>query len=271
MYCSTCGVRVPSGGRICSTCGSPSAPLDPWPLTAGYAELEKGPVPALNQAPIAVCPRCDYQGQGLPYFSRGPHMAGLVAAALLTLPYALGAGGFIYYGLRYDHRVCPRCGFGWGKRAVGGLPARVESRAPLADVSYPAKGAEGLMRVWSIMLFVLSAILFVVGVADMEGMLIGFSVLSAGGGLLLRRSANRTRARRREALLAALQMRVLKLAGERQGRLTVTDVAASLGWPLRRAEKVLHSLDDGWRVDSEVTDDGVIVYEFRELLLGRER
>jgi hypothetical protein len=35
---------------------------------------------------------------------------------------------------------------------------------------------------------------------------------------------------------------------------------------MRRAEKVLNSLDDGWRVNSTVTDDGVIVYEFRELL-----
>ena len=46
----------------------------------------------------------------------------------------------------------------------------------------------------------------------------------------------------------------------------MTEVAAALAWPIRRAEKVLHSLDDGWRVNSEVTDEGVIVYEFRELL-----
>jgi hypothetical protein len=35
---------------------------------------------------------------------------------------------------------------------------------------------------------------------------------------------------------------------------------------MRRAEKVLQSLDDGMRVNSEVTDEGVIVYDFLELI-----
>jgi hypothetical protein len=43
-------------------------------------------------------------------------------------------------------------------------------------------------------------------------------------------------------------------------------VAAELGWTMPRAEKVLDSLEDGIRVCSEVTDEGVIVYEFREIL-----
>ena len=67
----------------------------------------------------------------------------------------------------------------------------------------------------------------------------------------------------------ALQQPVLRLAGDRGGRLTVTEVASSLGWPLRRAEKVLNSLEDGLRVASTVTDQGVIVYEFRELMHAR--
>ena len=44
--------------------------------------------------------------------------------------------------------------------------------------------------------------------------------------------------------------------------------ATRLGWTLPRAEKVLDSLEDGYRVCSEVTDDGLIVYEFRELLFA---
>jgi hypothetical protein len=63
---------------------------------------------------------------------------------------------------------------------------------------------------------------------------------------------------------------VLRLAAEQGGRLTVTEVAAHLGWPMRRAEKILQSLDDGVRVDSEVTDEGVIVYEFREIVHARQ-
>jgi hypothetical protein len=45
----------------------------------------------------------------------------------------------------------------------------------------------------------------------------------------------------------------------------VTDVATEMGWPMVRAEKVLNSLDDGLRVMSDITDDGVIVYDFLEI------
>jgi hypothetical protein len=90
--------------------------------------------------------------------------------------------------------------------------------------------------------------------------------IAAIGGLLLYQAADGERQRRRAALISALQLPVLRLASQRGGRLTVTEVAAELGWTLPRAEKVLRSLDDGVRVDSEVTDEGVIVYQFRELL-----
>ena len=122
------------------------------------------------------------------------------------------------------------------------------------------------MRVWSVILFALGAIALGLGIVEVEAVLLVFGVVFAGGGMLLHRGANTAREKRREAMLASLQLHVLRLAGQRQGRLTVSEVAAALSWPIRRAEKVLHSLDDGWRVNSEVTDDGLIVYEFRELL-----
>jgi hypothetical protein len=277
MYCSTCGSSIPAGQRECGTCGSvaalpPSSSAQPSGAGGGAVEGAAATAPFLNLAPITICPRCQYQGQGLPYFSRGPHVAGLVAATLFTLPYALGAGGVVYYGLRHDHRVCPRCGFGWGKRGAGVLPTsapwRGHSSHGGSDVPIQ-RGNEGVLQVWSVILLAFSAILMLLGVLEGLPAMFVFALAAGGGGFLCRRAASRSRARRREALLAALQMRVLKLAGERRGRLTVTDVAASLGWPIRRAEKVLNSLDDGWRVNSEVTDEGVIVYEFRELLLGR--
>ena len=58
---------------------------------------------------------------------------------------------------------------------------------------------------------------------------------------------------------------MLQLDADRGGRLTVSEVAAQLGWTLPRAEKVLNSLEDGYRVSSDVTDEGLIVYDFREL------
>jgi len=193
-------------------------------------------------------------------------MVGLVAATVVTLPGAIGAGGALYYYLRHQHRICPRCGTGWGKRSERALPTRLEPTARPAVVDEVGGRGEGVMRVWSVMLFILGAIFLGIGAVELEAVLLVLGVVSTGSALLLRRSANVAREKRREGLLTSLQMHVLQLAGQRRGRLTVTEVAAALSWPMRRAERVLHSLDDGWRVNSEVTDEGVIVYEFREII-----
>jgi hypothetical protein len=225
---------------------------------------------ALASGALAVCPRCYYRGQGLSYFMRGSHRAGLVAATIFTLPLAVGAGGFVYYGLRRDHRICPRCGLGWGKHAERALRFTGETAAA-ARPSIPAAAGESIKRGWSIALFVSGAILLTIGAAEFEAVLAALGVLATAGAVLLHRAANAARETRRAALVSAMQTPVLKLAGERHGRLTVTEVAASLGWPLARAEKILNSLDDGWRVSSDITDEGVIVYQFRELQLGKDR
>ena len=65
--------------------------------------------------------------------------------------------------------------------------------------------------------------------------------------------------------MTRLQRRVLLLATEKEGTLTVTEVAASLDLSLSAAEGVLDGMDDGLRVRSDVTDEGIIVYEFPEL------
>jgi hypothetical protein len=272
MYCSRCGTRRRPDDVLCGECGAdPDAASATG--TASTVTLDRrggiaGLAPAGSTA-IGHCPRCRYLGEGLAYFSRGPHLAGLVAATVLTLPVALGAGGFLYYGLRRDHRVCPRCGYGWGR--AGERALRTAADAGEADprggvVVARAPGERG-MRAASAFLLVLACILLVVGVTSLEAVVVGLGLVSAGGAVALRRAANRAREARRQALIASLQTPVLALASRRGGRLTVTQVAATLGWPIRRAEKVLHSLDDGWRVNSEVTAEGVIVYEFRELLL----
>ena len=60
--------------------------------------------------------------------------------------------------------------------------------------------------------------------------------------------------------------KILKLADAKGGRLTVTEVAADLNLSLPDAEKILISLDDGFRVRSEISSDGVLYYEFPEIL-----
>lgn len=197
-------------------------------------------------------------------------MLGLIGATLFTMPIALGAGGLLYFWARHDHRICPRCGHGWGKGGIMAIeprPAPMSSESRYGSTGMRLRGA-GVKRPWSIMLLILGAILLTVGVAEFEFIVVVLGLLATAGGVALHVQANEEREERRDALIASLQMPVLQLAADRGGRLTVTEVAAALRWPLRRAEKVLHSLDDGWRVASNVTDDGVIVYEFRELLLG---
>lgn len=253
MYCSSCGTENPEGRTTCMACGNPLA----W-RQAGLPATPTARAAAPRQVP--VCPRCGYEGTGITYFSRGGHVAALVAATVVTAG-MMGAGGIVYYLMRRDHRVCPRCGRGWGR--FGETATSLAQRESNAAEVRP--GSERAKRGWSIALFLFAAMFTVIGLGAGEAVPIVIAAMAAAGGVALQRSANGDRELRRAQLVTSLQLPVLKLAAERGGQLTVTQVAAELGWPLRRAEKILHSLDDGLRVDSEVTDEGVIVYQFREL------
>lgn len=260
MYCSTCGARVPEGRTRCDNCGAPVS------RPAGYGVPAAAPNGAL--APLPTCPRCGFHGEGISYFSQGAPVAGLLVLALMTLPF-LGAGGLIYYLMRHDYRVCPRCGESWGRRAERARllagPAAPAAGLGAGEAELVVEGGNGL-RIGAWALFVFALMLLIPGIAEGEFVLLLMATLSAGGGAAMLRAHGRAREERRHALLVGLQQPVLRLAGERGGRLTVTEVASSLGWPMRRAEKVLNSLEDGLRVASDVTDQGVIVYEFRELM-----
>jgi hypothetical protein len=70
---------------------------------------------------------------------------------------------------------------------------------------------------------------------------------------------------RRAGLLRSLQTRVLHVAAARGGQITATDVAADLEVTLAAAERVLFSLDDGFRVCSDVTDEGLLIFDFPEI------
>ncbi|HEX2191390.1 MAG TPA: hypothetical protein VHG51_20935 [Longimicrobiaceae bacterium] len=275
MYCSTCGAHVPAGHSHCTACGA-------WVATAGGPAAHHAPAPmgrpAPGHLPVAAtshtCHRCGYTGEGVSYFSKGSHIAGLVMLGLVSAG-IMGVFALVYYLSFRDHVICPRCGKDWGShRDLALVPGQAGGGAlPAGAPGQPALpvGRGGAAHGFSLALFALAAILVIVGVAAFEFAPIIFGAAAGGGGFLLQNAARREREARRAALIASLQMPVLKLAAERRGRLTVTETAAALGWPLPRAEKVLDSLDDGLRVNSEVTDEGVIVYEFRELSHGRGR
>lgn len=257
MECSTCGARIPSGRTECTTCGAPAAPphavanaAPPVSMPEAYAAAE-GAVYT-----IPVCPRCGHQGKGLGYFSTGRHLAALALLGILFFPFAI-----LYLGMRWGYEVCPRCGLGWGRNG-----ARAGAGKAFAGAGGWGEIEDGGVPKKAIVLAVLAVALLAAGIAAAEIAPLVLAAAAGTGAYLVTTNARERSQRRSEALLAALAPRVLKLAHERGGRLTVTQVAADLGWPMRRAERVLESLEDGLRVNSEVSDSGVIVYEFRELL-----
>ncbi|HEU4456097.1 MAG TPA: hypothetical protein VFR81_23725 [Longimicrobium sp.] len=279
MYCSTCGARVPDGRSNCQACGavvarmSAPAPAPPtFQASLSFPGASAAPGHAMAGTvlePVGVCPRCGFRGQSVGYFSRGGHVAGLVTLTIFTAG-AMGFGGVLYYLLRREHRVCPRCGEGWGKHGayalIPGPNGTLAPRMPAQQVDPLTSGSGGGVKtVFSVLFYLFAAFMILVGLGEAELGMVLVGMMSGGGGLLLHRQSRIDRERRKEALLQGLQLPVLQLAGKRGGRLTVTDVATEFGWPMQRAEKVLNSLEDGMRVMSDITDEGVIVYDFLEI------
>jgi len=75
---------------------------------------------------------------------------------------------------------------------------------------------------------------------------------------------------RRRAIMQGLQRKILRLATMKDGTLTVTEVAAEMNLSLPAAEKILTSMDDGFRVRSEISKEGILYYEFPEVLHRKE-
>jgi hypothetical protein len=110
-----------------------------------------------------------------------------------------------------------------------------------------------------------AALMVSVGVVQFEMAAIAVGSVIGAAGTATIWWGLKARQDRRQALMTRLQRRVLLLATEKGGTLTVTEVAASLDLSLSAAEGVLDGMDDGLRVRSEITDQGIIVYEFPEL------
>lgn len=67
------------------------------------------------------------------------------------------------------------------------------------------------------------------------------------------------------------QNRLVRLAREQGGRLTVTDAAADANLTVEEAEEILKRLADGGYVEIEVTDSGLMVYRFPEIIYAHEK
>lgn len=66
-----------------------------------------------------------------------------------------------------------------------------------------------------------------------------------------------------------LENRVFRLASKLGGRLTVSDLVVDLDFSIEEAESFLGRLVDSTRVTMEVRDDGLVYYEFPEIIARR--
>ncbi len=215
----------------------------------------QGPVP--RSVTVARCPACGYHGEGIPYFQRPSHFLLLVGATVFTY----GVGGLAYWLLKRRSRICPGCGLDWERasRARQVLHEGPDTRPA------PLPSAGGARRVGGAALVVTAVFLALLGLSEAEALLLALGGGLAGAGALTFWWGWSSKQARREELMARLQRRVLDLAARRGGELTVTTVAHELDLSLPAAERILESMEDGLRVRSHVTDDGLIVFEFPEL------
>ena len=248
MRCSTCGENLAPDDDRCPTCGAAAASVALRPSVA-----------------VRRCPRCHYSGEGVGYFRRPGHVALLVCLSLFTY----GFGGLVYWLVRRRHLVCPNCGFGWENasrllssgdrsRALPGS-AGSEEREP----SLPSAGVK--RRVLGTMAILFGAFLIMMGIIEFEAAAIAVGSVVGAGGSGTFYWGWKALQDRRAALTQGLQRRVLRLATQKGGTLTVTEVAAELDLSIPAAEKVLVAMDDGFRVRSEITREGILLYEFPEV------
>lgn len=254
MRCSTCGETLEPGAVQCPTCGTGT------------------PVGMALTRPTGIrrCPRCGYQGEGIPYFRKAGHVGLLVGVSVFTY----GFGGLIYWLARRRHLICPRCGLGWehasrGLSLAGPEPERralVEAQEK--DEPLPSAGMK--RRVLGTLMVLLASFLVLVGFAEpeMAAVVIG-AVMGAAGSLTFYWGWQGLESRRK-AVMHGLQRKILRLATLRGGTLTVTEVASDMNLSLPAAEKILMSMDDGFRVRSEISKEGVLYYEFPEVRYRKE-
>jgi hypothetical protein len=240
MRCTSCGERLAATDERCPVCGA----------AVSTALVHPGPV-------VPRCPRCRYAGEGIGYFRRPSHLLLLAVVSLFTW----GLGGIAYWLWRRGRPVCPNCGLVWPASDWELTAGSVPSKAP--DPPLPSGGLR--RRVLGVVLALCAALLAGVGLAEGE-----LAVLAAGGVFGLAGTGSflwgwQALLERRQALRQRLERRVIQLATRKGGALTVTEVASELDLSLAAAEGVMIGMDDGFRVRSDITREGVLIFEFPEV------
>lgn len=251
MRCTTCGENVSPGQTRCTMCGAAVA------VRSTHAARYIG---------VRQCPRCNFRGDGVSYFKRAGHLGLLVGLSIFTY----GIGGLVYYGARRKHRVCPSCGLGWEHAAVpGSALAKVDPNEP-SPVPPPLPPSGLGRRVIGAGVALFATLLITIGFVEFapEAIAVG-SVFGMAGSTTFWWGWKALQ-ERRQALMQGLQRKVLQLAQAKGGVLTVTDVASEMNLSLPASEKLLDGMDDGLRVRSDITKEGVMYYEFPEVRYGNQ-
>ncbi len=97
-----------------------------------------------------------------------------------------------------------------------------------------------------------------------EPLSIGVPVFAVGAAAWF--CARRLAASARQAHARRMENRILRLARERFGRLTVIEAAVEAGLTAAEAESILRGLAEGGFVEIEVNDAGVMSYRFPEVI-----
>lgn len=94
-------------------------------------------------------------------------------------------------------------------------------------------------------------------------------VLPAAGAALLARGhfaeKGRLARRKRELVRDTVDAEIMRLAGEKGGRLTAVEVSMALAVPPDQAAEALKELGIRGHAEVRVTDDGVLVYDFHDI------
>ena len=64
----------------------------------------------------------------------------------------------------------------------------------------------------------------------------------------------------------SIQNRIFRAAYNHKGRLTVSDIVLETDLSIREAEDVINGMVDGTHVRMEVQDNGLVLYEFPEII-----
>ena len=253
MRCPTCGEHLKTDESRCPTCGAAVAHLAPTVTAEG----------------VRRCPRCQYRGDGISYFRRPSHVGLLVGVSLFTY----GIGGLVYWMARRKHAVCPNCGLGWEhashqlaapKEQDTGRGTTLDAVRDFADE--PPLPRSGIFRrVLGGAFAAFAVMMTMIAAAEGEPAILGVAAFFGGAGSGTFYWGWKALQDRRKAIVAAIQRKILLLADRKGGSLTVTEVAAELNLSLPAAERVLVAMDDGFRVRSDITNEGLILYEFPEL------